>query len=56
MTFDFNQSEHSDCRASTYYTTEKTDSVKMPIDVSSYLYAAAVAGGGIFGYVKAGKI
>lgn len=27
----------------------------MTIDASSYLYAAAVAGGGIFGYIKAGK-
>lgn len=28
---------------------------KMPIDTVSYLYAATVAAGGIFGYVKAGE-
>lgn len=28
----------------------------MPVDAVSYLYAAIVAGGGIFGYVKAGMI
>lgn len=27
----------------------------MPFDAVSYVYAAVVAGGGIFGYVKAGE-
>lgn len=27
----------------------------MPVDAVSYLYAAIVTGGGIFGYVKAGE-
>lgn len=29
---------------------------KMPMDTVSYLYAATVAAGGIFGYAKAGEI
>lgn len=49
--------EHYGCSGATFVKSQRlNDFRKMPVDIVGYIYAAAIAAGGIAGYVKAGMM